>query len=207
MNAFADFEKTTNMLVWQQKHTSTSNMICGQSGCYSNCRTDYKTDIPLDLKGFFGRQCDRCNHNLSHHHRSNSKWEQVLDKQVSVNQDMKKRWEAAKDEKEKAAALLAASNKVLNDLNQVVSRATTQLAQLAERYARLSLSGSFSAKVGSAVRLLEQHYRHLERKGISEDHLQKVKASLDYMKKKLEFLTTAKEKAQMDSVVVRKVTG
>jgi hypothetical protein len=181
-------------------------MICGQSGCYSNCCTDYKTDIPLDLNGFFGRQCDRCNHSLSHHRRTNSKWEQVRDKQVSVNRDMKRRWEAAKDEKEKAASL-AASNKVLNDLNQVVSRTTPQLAQLAERYARLSLSGNFSAKFGSAVRLLGQHDRNLERKGISEDQLQKVKASLDHMKKKLEVLTTAKEKAQMDSVVVRKVTG
>jgi hypothetical protein len=182
MNAFADFEKTTNMVVWQQKHTSISNMICDQSGCYSNCRSDYKTDIPPDLKGFFGRQCDRCNHSLSHHYLSNSKWEQVLDKQVLVNQDMKRRWEAAKDEKEKAAVLLAASNKVLNDLNQVVSRATTQLAQVAQRYGRLSLLGSVSDEVGSAVRLLEQHHKNLERNRISEYQLQKVKASLDYMK-------------------------
>jgi hypothetical protein len=92
-------------------------------------------------------------------------WEQLTDTHVSVDQNMKKKWEAARDGKEKAAALVEASEKVLRDLNQVINRATNDLEQLVERYADLSLSGSFSAQVGSAVRLLEQNYAALEKKG------------------------------------------
>ena len=106
---------------------------------------------------------------------------------------MKKKYEAAKGGKEKTAALVAASEKVLRDLNQVTGRATTELEQLVERYADLSLSGSFSAQVGGAVRLLEQNYAALEKKGVGREQLQKVKRSLEHMKRKLELLHKAKE--------------
>ena len=123
-------------------------------------------------------------------------WDKIIDKQVSVDQGMKKMWEAARDGKEKSAAFLAASGKVLCDLNDVISRATNELEQLVDQYSELSLSGSFSAQVGSAVRLLEQNYAGLEKKGVDQDQRQKVKRSLDHMKKKLALLNTAKENTE-----------
>jgi hypothetical protein len=62
--------------------------------------------------------------------------------------------------------LTVAHQKIESDLDLVINRATDDLGQLVERYARLSLSGSFSAQVDSAIRLLEQNYMALERKGI-----------------------------------------
>jgi len=126
-------------------------------------------------------------------------WEQLIDTQVSVDQNMKKKWEAARDGKEKGAALIGASEKVLHDLNQIISRATNDLEQLVERYADLSLSGSFSAQVGSAVRLLEQNYASLEKGGVGREQLQRVKRSLDHMKRKLELLHITKENVQKES--------
>ena len=113
--------------------------------------------------------------------------------QVSVDQNMKKRWEAARNGKEKTAALVGASEKVLHDLNRVTILATNDLEQLVEQYADLSLSGSFSAQVASAVRLLEQNYVVMENKGVSPEQLQKVKRSTDHMKRKLELLNKARE--------------
>ena len=188
MKASASFEKIVNTDVWKQKRSSTNNMLCGQMNCYSNCHTNYKTNIPLDLRGFFGGSCRKCDHSLWNHHRCYAIWEQVSDTQVLVDQNMKEQWEAARDVKEKTAAIVAASEKVVYDLDQVINRAINNLAQLVERYARLSLSGSFAAQVSSAVRLLEANYRALEVNGVGPNQLQRVNESLDQMRRKLELL-------------------
>ena len=113
---------------------------------------------------------------------------------------MKTRWEAARDGKEKAAALVEASRKVLHDLNSVISHATSDLERLVGQYADLSLSGNFSAQVDSAARLIEQNYTVLEKKVVSEDQLQRVKRSLDHMKRKLALLTASEELTQKERV-------
>jgi hypothetical protein len=192
VTAFANFERTVNKVIWRQEATQTNNMLCGEATCYSNCYIDYKTNVPLSLRGFFGRPCPQCKHRLWNHHRCRAIWKQLTDAQVSIDRNMKKNYEKAKDGKEKAAALVEASEQVLHDLNQVIGYATGNLEQQVEQYANLSLSGSFSAQVGSAVRLLEQNYAALETKDVDPDQLKKVKRSLDHMKRKLELLNKAR---------------
>ena len=174
-------------------------MICGQIGCYSNCKIDYKSIIPLDLHGHFAGLCEKCNHSLWNHHRCQYKWEQVAGTQVS-EQSLK--WEEAKDGAEKTAVLDAIHDQALNDLNRIINTATNDLVQQVERYARLSLSGSFSGQVGSAVRLLEQGCIRLEQKSVGEDQLQNVKNSLSRMEKKLDLLNSAGAKARKETVEI-----
>ena len=114
-----------------------------------------------------------------------------MNRQSSVDQNMKK-WEKAKDETEKRAILVAVRKKVLHDLNQITNGATNDLANQVERYTVLSLLGSPSAQVGSAVSFLEHTYSGLEEKGVSHDHLGRVKESLGNMKRKLELLNFLK---------------
>ena len=172
-------------------------MICTQANCYSNCHIGYKANIPLDLKGRSRGLCDKCNHSLWDHHRGRAKWEQVMTTQVLIGQDMKK-WEAAKEGTKKMARLVSIREKVLRDLHQSIESSTKDLAQWVERHARLSLSGNFLAQVGSTVRLLQQTYIALETKGVSTDHLQKVKESYDHMRRKLELLNISKQHAQKE---------
>jgi hypothetical protein len=186
VNASTNFGQTVNLVVWKQERTSTNNLLCGQINCYSNCRIDYQANIPLGLRGFFERSCPKCNHSLRNHHRCHSKWNKVVDKQVSVDLDMTKRWEAATDRTEKTAVLRAASEKVSKDLDQVINHAISNLAQLVGRYSHLSLSLSFAVQVKSTVRLLEQKYQALERIGVGQDRLQRVKESLGRIEKKLD---------------------
>jgi tetrahydromethanopterin S-methyltransferase subunit G len=108
--------------------------------------------------------------------------------QVSFDPDMIKRREAATDRMEKTVIMVVASEKVLKDLDQIINYAVSNLAQLVERYVRLPLSGSFAAQVRSAVRLLEQNYQTLEKNGVGQDRLKRVKESLDNMERKLELL-------------------
>jgi CCR4-NOT transcriptional regulation complex NOT5 subunit len=112
-----------------------------------------------------------------------------------IDQSVKKKWGATKDGKGKTAVLIAPWEKELQDLNQIINSATNELAEQVERYDQLSLSGSLSAQVGSAIRLLEQHYRALENKGMDPNQLQKVKESLDLLKRKLDLLNSAKGQA------------
>ena len=114
-----------------------------------------------------------------------------------------KDWDAAKVGTERTAILTTMREKVLRELNQIINSATTDLAQLMERYSRLSLSGSFVVQVESAVRLLQQHYIAMEKKGVDQDQLQRVKVSLGHMERKLELLNGAKESTRKERVAIR----
>src|SRR6266404_8308615 len=107
MHTFADFEKIINALVWRQQPASTLNYLCTAPNCYSTCGVDHSVGGVLFL---FPRQfslCSRCKHpHLSHFHLR-STWVQVEEPQTSIDDDIKRRWETAKDEKEKTAALVA----------------------------------------------------------------------------------------------------
>ena len=200
MNVIINLENTITMAVWRLQRSSINNMICGQTNCYSNCEIDYKSNIPLDLKGRFEGLCNKCNHSLWDHHRCRSTWVQAIDMQVLIDQNVKRQWAAAKDAKGKMAVLNALRERVLHDFDQIINSATSDLARHVERYDRLALSGNFSAQVDSVARLLEQNYTTLETKGVGPDQLQKVKESVEHMKRKLELLNNAKENARKDRV-------
>ena len=148
--------------------------------------------------------CSKCNHpHLSHFHLY-STWEQVYEAQLSVDDNMKKLWEAAKDEKERTEVLLATSKRALGDLSSIIDEAMDELAQLAEEYASLSLSGSFSAPLEKAISLLEQRCKGMEEKGVGLELLTKVRSSLEHMKGRLDLLRKAKEKLRAG---VRRIEG
>ena len=198
MNAMRSFKNTVTKLVWKLQESPTNNMVCGQGNCYSTCEINYMANIALDLKGRFRGSCDKCHHSLWNHHRCHAQWEQVVDTQVLIDQDVKKKWETAKDEKGKTAVLVTFREKLLYKLDHVINGGIGDLARLVERYSELALSGGFLAQVDKTVKLLEQHYIALRAKSVDEGQLQKVEESLDDMRKKLELLTNAKETARKE---------
>ena len=114
--------------------------------------------------------------------------------QVAIDTNMKRKWEAAKSEQEKTDALAETSKRALDDLGRIINDAMDDLAQLADEYAHLSLSGSFSAPLEKAICLLEQQCKGLEEKGVGPEQLKKVRSSLDEMTRKLDLLRKAQEK-------------
>lgn len=113
---------------------------------------------------------------------------------MSVDDNMKRQWDAAKDKKEMTEALVATSESVLSDLSHAMDEAMDELARSAEHYACLSLSGCFSAPLEKAIRLLEQRCNGLEEKGVGPEQLERMHRSLDQMKGRLDILRKAKEK-------------
>ena len=114
--------------------------------------------------------------------------------QVTIDSNMKRKWEAAKNEKEKADALAETSKRALEDLYRIINDAMDDLAQLADEYAHLSLVGSFSAPLEKAIWLLEQQCKGMEEKGVGPEQLEKVRSSLDEMTGRLDLLRKAQEK-------------
>jgi len=124
-----------------------------------------------------------------------------IDKRVLVDQDLKKKWEAAKDEKERTVALIAVNETVLYELDRVINPAPNDLVQLMEEFDCLLLTGSFLAQVERAVWSLERKYTAMQGKGVGRRaKLIEVKENLDHMKRKLELLSRTKEKERVGKV-------
>ena len=192
MHDFSKFEGIINALVWRQQPAPTLNYLCLAPNCHSTCGVKHSVTGVFLL---FPRQfssCSKCNHpHLSHFHL-HSTWEQVYGAQLSVDDDTRRQWEAAKDEKERTEALIATSRGALGDLSRIIDEAMDELARLAEEYASLSLSGSFSAPLEKTVWLLEQRCKGMEEKGVGLEQLTKVRSSLEHMKGRLDLLRKAR---------------
>ena len=119
-----------------------------------------------------------------------------IDKQVFVDENMKKKWYEAKDGKERTAALIAVNEMALHIFKQVVNCAVGDLVQLVEQYADLSLAGSCSMWGKSAVRFLEAMEKEFNGNDKDKGKLEMVKESLNHMKRKLEVLNKIEEDVQ-----------
>ena len=111
-----------------------------------------------------------------------------------VDNDMKKRWEVAKNQKEKTEALMATIKHALDDLGYAMDEGMGELMRSAEEYARLSLSGCCLGPLEKATRFLEDQIKSMEGQGVSRDQLKKMQGSVEKMKRRLDDLNDAKEK-------------
>ena len=117
-----------------------------------------------------------------------------IDNQVLVDEDMKRKWDKAKDGKERTAALIAVNEMALHILNQVSNCATGDLVQLVKQYADLSLVGSCSAWAESVIKYLEFTLNTTMSWDIGQREI--VEESLGHMKRKLELLNKIEEDTQ-----------
>src|SRR5258708_18221081 len=197
-----------NTLVWRQQTVSTLNYLCTMSNCYSTCA------VKCSIGSVFARlprqlsSCSKCNHAHWNHFHLRSTWVQVQAAQPMVDDNTRKQWEAAKDQKAKTAALDAISKRALEDLTRIKDDALDELTRCAAEYASLaslSLSGSFSPPLEKAIRLLEQRCRGM---GVDSEQLAKGRESSEQMKDRLAGFGQAKEKVREgDRKVEGKVPG
>jgi len=182
------------MPAWKQQPVPNSTYLCNAAGCHSNC---HSSRLLTPILRLLRLQCTNCNHPHYSHSRTRHMWVKEDDTQASADENVKK-WEAAKAEKEETELLIATGESALRDLNDAMKRTIDELARRVEDYAALSLSGPFSVHMEKATRLLEQRYTDMEQKGSSKEQLEKVKDSLALMKRKLELVVEAEEKAQKE---------
>ena len=212
MDGFSNFKRTLNALVCKQLPAPTLNYLCIVPNCHSTWGVKQSvTGVFLLFPTQFST-CSKCNHLHSSHFHLYSTWKQVYEAQLSVDDNMKKQWEAAKDEKQWEAAkdekertevLLATSKSALGDLSHIIGESMDELARLTEEYASLSLPGSFLVPLQKAIWLLEQRCRGMEVKGVGLEQLTKVQSSLEHVKGRLALL----KKAEKVREGVRRIDG
>ena len=171
VNAFSNFERTVSITVWKKYPADKSNYLCDEPGCYSTC------DGPRFLQPRFQMQCAKCTHPHRSHSHTRHAWVKEVDTQTLVDEGMKKKWEAAKAEKE----LITTNETRLAQLIPITYQEMDVLVRLVEDYAGLSLSESLSIHVEKVIRL----YRDMEEKGVNKEQ---STGRLDQMEKKLELL-------------------
>lgn len=121
----------------------------------------------------------------------------------SVDEDTRKKWEAAKDQKENTEARIATHERALVDLSRATDEAMDDLARLVEDYDGFALSRSFSAHMEKTIKFMEQRYPDGE-EAVSEERLDNTRCGLEQMKKKLGILRLAKAKGRGG---VQKING
>src|SRR5258706_4074866 len=194
MSAFSKFNQIIHSPVWGREPAPTLNYLCSTPDCYTTCSVDDNIVSALLLLTVQPLLCAQCYHSHWSHFHSHSKWVQKQGPQETVEDEMKKAWEAANDEKEKNAALAAGSKRTLDDLNSTIGEDMNKLQRLSKEYAGLSLSGSFSGPLEKAITLLEMHCKSMEEQEVSRDQLDKMRASVETMKRRLDLLKEAKKK-------------
>ena len=107
----------------------------------------------------------------------------------TVDEDMKKKWDKAKDEEQTITTITAVNEMVLHELNQAIDYAMSDLAQLVERFDCLSLAGSYSAQMRTAVRFLEG----MEKRTIGREKRENIKESLGHVKRRLKLLNKVED--------------
>jgi len=79
------------------------------------------------------------------------------------------------------------------DLNSATGNDTDEPSPVVGEYARRWPSGSLSARVEKAIRLLEHGRTDMEKKGVSREQLESMQRSLGRMKRNLDLLERLRE--------------
>ena len=185
MKAFSEFKRIIHSPVWVKERTSNLNYLC--SKCHSTCST--RSSIVSALLRLMAQplQCNRCPHSHWLHFHSHSEWVQKQVPRVTVDDDMKKKWDEAESEKAKNEALVAASKRALDDFSSTIDKDMDEIERLAEQYAGLSILGCFSGPLEKAIKLLELHCKSMEEQDVSRDQLKKMRGSVETMQRRLDF--------------------
>jgi len=192
MDACSHFEQTVNTPVWTQQPTRSRRYICDVHACQSNC---HDSRLFTRIRRLLRLRCAVCNHPHRSHSRTRLKWVKSINTGTSVDEDMKKRWEAAKDQKKNTETLIATHKSALGDLSRATGSTMDELSRLVEGYDGFALSRSFSAHMEKTIKFMEQ--RHTDREeGASQDRLENTRCGLEQMKKKLDLLRLAKAKGR-----------
>ena len=125
--------------------------------------------------------CIECSHPITHHRHDKVAWDEKLEKRNRIYD-------------ETTAVSIAEVQKTIKTYNKEIEEATEEIGNLADRYSKLSLSGSFSGQVEKSVTLIETHLESISNKSDSEN-VKQMEESLKKLKKKLRLLQDAAKAA------------
>ncbi len=204
MKTYEKYEDVVNRIEWYQQSTDRHNIVCIVSDCYSNCHIGCSLDFilsPDELRNCIsmsesgGVRCQECKHGREFHRHFNLIWAIKEVVETKVNQEAKAKFENAQNAKERTKVLKNQIKDKKVMFQDRIKNVIEELGRLVER-SNLSLSGSFAGQVEKAVKMLEQNLEGMRESGAARETIDKVEASLDSMREKLEVLKEANRNKQ-----------
>ncbi|KAJ7729478.1 hypothetical protein B0H16DRAFT_1775960 [Mycena metata] len=215
IDVYSKFEQTVQTRIWGHEPTDYHNTLCAAPGCHSVCHQHCSLDFSLNpeqlrycaaMRGqniFLimtgGSKCIKCSHPVEQHAHWRAVWKERDETQISIDEGMKAKWEGAKQGRAKDEAALKAMRQTLTDIDRIVENNMVELADLAEEYSQMSLSGSFSAHLERGITLLETHLALSYESNIDSDQMRRLEENVAELKRKLDVLKKAnsfKQKAK-----------
>ncbi|PCH39420.1 hypothetical protein WOLCODRAFT_38711, partial [Wolfiporia cocos MD-104 SS10] len=201
MEQYKQFQSTLRQKVYKRIDTTYHNTLCLELKCYNNCHEHCDLDFSLDperLRGCvaFGgsermQECIKCKHRYENHRHYHARWELTEDVQTTIDEEAKKKYEDAADKNERQKRRMKQLKNTIEDLDKALANATSEVGELVDEYAKLSLSGSFAGQVKKSVALLDSHLETMRGNGTDAETIKSVEKSLKLMEGKLKLVENA----------------
>lgn len=197
MQALKNYESIVAQSTMITQETSDFNTLCVHPQCHSNCHVACNLDFhlkPKDLLKFMifdcGKQtsCEKCGHPYTDHRHFYYIWEEQKASVRAVDKEAKAKFEDALRDRCGGEWMTVWLNGHITRLDAEMAVATISIRTLADAYAGLSLSGSFSAQLRKAIKLLEMNLESIRGKETDPAAIKSIEDSVDQLKGKLSIL-------------------
>ncbi|EDR04932.1 uncharacterized protein LACBIDRAFT_330139 [Laccaria bicolor S238N-H82] len=201
-NISSTLARMTQLVEKKEKLDELLNKSDGMLLCYSNCHVKCHLDFTLDPMKLsrcwaFPSQgaCQVCNHSIQAHQHYNSLWFEKHETEDYVDARRKRRYDEATKMFKSTQVSIKDVRSFIDIIGKEMADATEEIGRLAEEYAKLSLSGSFSGQVKKSVKVLETHLEAIRNK-TDDASVKRMEASLEQLRGKLRVLEVAADVTQ-----------
>ena len=207
MRIYEDFQTMVTRKTFHIQSTPHLNMICNVCHCNCVCVTGTGRMFPdmtiffmlfagIDYKTQTARTCKVCPHKHQDHGAVRAIWVEKDETVNDVDEEARERFASASTEKERKESMRELVRKTLDTLQEQLECDTKLLGHIAEEYAGLSLSGSFTSQVYKSVKLLETKVESMRNDNTGSEVIARMERSLERLKDKLKVLEEAQRRTR-----------
>ncbi|KAJ3905225.1 hypothetical protein F5879DRAFT_921627 [Lentinula edodes] len=203
------YERIIQSPVYEHEDTgSVHNTLCVAGNCYKNCHTKCTVGFTMDRETLarmcasfeetpgvelLKRRCKDCGHLAEDHQHYRSQWVKKVKTDTVIDQEVLRRYKAAKSESDQVTILMAESQKEIKQLEENIVGFEKELTDLCEKYNKLSLSGSFIGYISSAISLLSIRQVTLVKDGSDPEAINRMAKRIERLEKKRKVLEEAEK--------------
>jgi hypothetical protein len=197
MTTYENFETTANRSIKVTTDTRHHNTLCLRPNCYSNCETKCTlpfTFVPEKLKScavMRNGSCTKCHHPAVEHRHHNYIWTERTESEVTVDEDAKRRFHSASQDKITYEGAVHQAHAVIKDLNDKIGDLKVNIGMFCNSYKGLSLSGGVSGQISQSVRLLELNLQNMQANGTDTEKIQTAEENIQKMQLKQKLVDDA----------------
>ncbi|KZT33515.1 hypothetical protein SISSUDRAFT_992946 [Sistotremastrum suecicum HHB10207 ss-3] len=202
LNALRNYESVVAQSIMVTQKTSDYNTLCVHPQCHSNCHESCNLNFHLNPKALLkctvfddGKKttCNKCGHSYRDHRHFYYIWEEHKEEVKAVDEEAKAKFKEALLDRCGGEWMRTWHSKQIKRLDSELADATNEIRTQAQAYASLSLSGSFSAQLYKAIKVLEMNLENIKGKETDPDTIQGIEDSIAQLKEKLRILQSDAE--------------